>query len=166
MKMSKGVEWAVHAAALMAVLPEGAGLSSEALARYHDVPPAYMAKQLQALSRAGLVVAERGARGGYRLSRPGAEISLLDLWLAVEGTGPAFRCSEIRQNGPCGLSQAECPKACPIAAAFLEAETVFRAHLAKTTLADIAVSVGRDMSAEHARDVFAWINAERVDRKA
>ncbi|MEO1407462.1 MAG: Rrf2 family transcriptional regulator, partial [Pseudomonadota bacterium] len=112
MKINKGVEWAVHAAALMAALPEGDGLSADSLARYHEVPPAYMAKQLQALSRARIVQSTRGARGGYRLARSTSEITLLDIWLAIEGGGPVFRCSEIRQNGPCGFKRSDCKQPC------------------------------------------------------
>ena len=69
MKIGKGVEWAAHACAVLALLPPGAALSREALASYLGVPPPYLAKQLQALSRAGLVMTQRGAAGGYRLSR-------------------------------------------------------------------------------------------------
>ena len=39
---------------------------------------AYLAKHLQALARAGIVVSLPGAKGGYKLSRPAAQITLLD----------------------------------------------------------------------------------------
>ena len=54
MRMNKGVEWAVHACALLAPLGAGRGLSLAALADYHGVPLPYMAKQMQLLSKAGL----------------------------------------------------------------------------------------------------------------
>ena len=62
MKINSGVEWAAHACALLATLPPGWSLSAQALAAYHEVPPAYMAKQLQALSKAGIVKSNRGAK--------------------------------------------------------------------------------------------------------
>lgn len=163
MKINKGVEWAVHAAALMAVLPEKAGLSAAALARYHEVPPAYMAKQLQALSRAGIAKTGKGAKGGYRLARLPTEISVLDVVLAVEGRGPAFRCSEIRQNGPCGLKRDACLAPCPIAATLWAAEAAFRDSLARVSLADLSVAVASEMSPEHVSEVLVWIDAQRID---
>jgi Rrf2 family protein len=113
MQISKGVEWAVHATSLMSGLPENAGLKAETLADYHGVPKAYMAKQLQALSKAGLVRTSRGAHGGYRLAKPSDEISLWDIMTAIEGGKPAFRCTEIRQTGPCALKPKDCHKSCP-----------------------------------------------------
>ena len=49
MQLSRGVEWAVHSCTMMAVLPEGRGLSADDLAGFFEVPSAYLAKQLQAL---------------------------------------------------------------------------------------------------------------------
>ena len=68
----------------------------------------------QALSRAGIVTADRRVKGGYRLGRAPAKISLLDIVLAIECQQPAFRCTEIRQRGPCAAPPSACRKACPI----------------------------------------------------
>ncbi len=64
------------------------------------MPPAYLAKHLQAMAHAGLVESTPGRNGGYRLARPAAEISLLEVIDAVEGGEPAFRCTEIRRPRP------------------------------------------------------------------
>ena len=163
MKVNKGVEWAAHACALLAVLPEGWTLSAEALAAYHNVPPAYMAKQMQALSSAGLVVSVRGAAGGYRLARPARDISLKDVFLAVEGAAPSFRCTEVRQNGPCGAAKAQCRKPCGIAASFYAAETAFRDSLAGVTIMDVVASASAASDLGKAAKIAAWIqsNASR-----
>lgn len=158
MKIGKGVEWAAHACAVLALLPAGAVLSREALADYLGVPDPYLAKQLQALSRAGLVVTQRGAAGGYRLARPPEEISLWDVTAALEGTAPSFRCTEIRRNGPCGASPAECPRPCDIAAAFQQAERVFRESLSGVPLTQIvagATDVATEARKQRIRDWLA-----------
>src|SRR5262245_42477747 len=103
MRISEGVEWGLHCCTLLAVLPEGQTLPSARLAEYHELPPAYLAKHLQALSRAGIIESVQGAKGGYRLSRPAAEIPVLDVVLAIEGDEPAFQCAEIRQCGPASV---------------------------------------------------------------
>ncbi|MEO9635445.1 MAG: Rrf2 family transcriptional regulator [Parasphingorhabdus sp.] len=160
MQISKGVEWAAHAAAMMIALPEGRGLKAEALARYHDVPTAYMAKQLQALSKAGIIQSSRGAHGGYRLAKLATDISLWDITAAVDGRTPAFRCTEIRQNGPCGLKRKDCKSPCHIAASFAVAEAAFRNSLKAVTLADLGGQVVRDSTPEHLTDVMTWLHEE------
>ena len=131
MQISKGVEWACHAAALMSALPEDKALKADALARYHGVPAAYMAKQLQALSKAGIVSSSRGKHGGYRLAKPPAAITLWDITAAIEGSKPAFRCAEIRQNGPCAARKESCNTPCAIAASFM---AVSYTHLTLPTI--------------------------------
>ena len=162
MKISKGVEWACHAAALMAGLPEGQGLRAETLARYHEVPAAYMAKQLQALSKAGIVKSSRGARGGYRLAKAPVDINLWDITAAIEGRTMMFRCMEIRQNGPCPAKAAACKTPCAIAQSFHAAELAFRESLKAVALADIALQVLKVKSAEDIQDTLDWVAGEAV----
>lgn len=159
MKISKGVEWAAHACTLLAILPEGWTLSAEALAGYHDVPPAYMAKQMQALSRAELIVSQRGAVGGYRLAKTPGEISLWDIMEAIEGRGSAFRCTEIRQKGPCGAKASDCKKLCGIASAFLTAENAFRRVLSEITLIDSINDAAQESNPEKAARIVEWLSA-------
>jgi Rrf2 family protein len=136
MKLSDGVEQAIHSVTMLAHLtPEGV-LSAAALAEFHGVSPSYLLKHLQALSGAGIVETIPGPRGGYKLARPAAEISLLDIVLAVDGTQPAFRCNEIRQRGPNPLPNKP-TKPCGIAAAMLKAERAYRAELASVSISDI-----------------------------
>src|SRR5690606_6747859 len=73
MKTLEGVEWAAHACAVLAGLAPGSSLNATALADFHKLPSAYMAKHLQALVRGGVLAASRGGRGGYRLARPRSE---------------------------------------------------------------------------------------------
>ncbi len=141
MKLSDGIEQALHAVAMMAGLPDGAVLPATALAEFHGVSASYLLKHLQALSRAGLVHTTPGPKGGYRLNRPAAEITLLDVVLAVDGPEPAFRCKEIRQNGPAPLSARYFKAPCQINAAMLRAERAYRAELSQTTIATLIQQV-------------------------
>ena len=50
-----------------------------ALARRHGAPEAVVAKVLQRLVRAGLVVGTRGTHGGYRLARSASRMTVLDV---------------------------------------------------------------------------------------
>ena len=157
MKIGKGVEWAAHTCALLALLPPGSALPGEALAEFLGVPPPYMAKQLQALSRAGIVSAKRGAAGGYRLARIPESLSLWDITAAIEGTAPSFRCTEVRRSGPCGASAAECKGPCTIAAAFQHAEAVYRESLSAVRLPDVVAGIANDATAARKQSILDWV---------
>ncbi len=143
MKMSDGVEQAIHSVAMLASLSPDGVLSAAALAEFHGVSTSYLLKHLQSLSGAGILSTVPGPKGGYRLAKEPKAITLLDIVLAVEGPAPAFRCAEIRQRGPNPLPDRYFSKPCGINAAMLKAERAYRAELAKTTVADIRTDLAR-----------------------
>ena len=157
MRLSQGVEWAAHACAILAVIGQGRALSKAALAEYHGVPAPYLAKQMQLLSRAGLVRTSRGKAGGYALARPADAITLWDITRAIDGPAPLFRCTEIRQRGPCAATRADCRRPCAIAAAFAEAEAAWRAVLMRTAIADIAATVAGESRPEAVMQAVQWL---------
>lgn len=156
MQLGEGVEWAVHACVLLALVPPDGALPAARLAEYHELPSAYLAKQLQALAAAGIVASVTGRRGGYRLARPAADVTVLEIVQAVEGRGPAFRCSEIRQRGPAAV-EGETPSApCGIARVMWDAEAAWRAVLAATTVQDLLSHVATTASPVSIRRSAAW----------
>jgi len=165
-KINRGVEWAAHACALLAALPTGWSLNADVLASYHEVPAAYMAKQMQALARAGLVASARGGGGGYRLTKPVDDISLLDIYLAIEGSASAFRCMEIRQNGPCGARKADCKTPCGIASRFYAAEQAFRDTLSRIALTEITAEAAGGKSTEDIQALMKWLEANAFQPKS
>jgi Rrf2 family protein len=137
MKLGDGVEQAIHSVTMLAGLSDGGVLSAAAIAEFHGVSVSYLLKHLQALSGAGILETLPGPRGGYRLAKTPEAVSLLDIVLAVEGPAPAFRCNEIRQRGPNPVPGRFFATPCNISAAMLRAERVYRAELAKTSIADV-----------------------------
>jgi len=156
MKMSEGVEWTAHACALLAALPRGVGLPAAALAEFHYLAPAYMAKHMQALARAGVVESVRGAGGGYRLIKKPETITLWDIYEAIEGEEPAFRCSEIRQHGPC-TGTGDFRKPCEISSVFSRAESAWKAELKSVSLADIVAEVARKQTPTKRAQLTQWL---------
>jgi Rrf2 family protein len=157
MRLSEGVEWGLHCAVVLAVLPPDAALPTTRLAEFHGVPIAYLAKHLQAMSRAGVLAAGTGPRGGYRLARPPADISVLDVVEAVDGDDPAFRCLEIRRRGPAALPAREYRTMCGIHRVMVDADAAWRAELARTSIADLAAGVARDASPKAFEKFGTWL---------
>ena len=160
MALSEGIEWAAHACALLGALPPGRTLSVAALAEFHELPRPYLAKQMQALARAGLVRSHRGPNGGYSLMRPANEISLWDVRAALEGVGPEFRCQEIRFKGPCPSQRGDATP-CGIAAAFWDAERLYRERLQAVSVLDILRQTAARASPERVAQLRAWLATAR-----
>jgi Rrf2 family protein len=157
MRMSDGVEWATHCCVLLAVVPPDGALPASRLAEYHGVPAAYLAKHLQALARAGLVETTKGPRGGYRLARPAAEITLLDVVEAIDGETPAFNCTEIRRRGPASVPAREYRHLCAIHAAMIGADEAWRRELRNTTIEDLLQQVARHASPKGLAKAGTWL---------
>jgi Rrf2 family protein len=156
-RLSEGVEWGLHCCVVLAVLPDGAALSTGRLAEFHGVPIAYLAKHLQSMSRAGILVAGTGPRGGYRLARPPADISVLDVLEALDGDEPAFQCLEIRRRGPTAVPAREYRTMCGIHRVMVDADAAWRAELARASIADLAAGVARDASPKAIERFGTWL---------
>jgi Rrf2 family protein len=161
MRMSDGVEWALHVASLLAVVPPDKGMTAAKLAEFHGVPGAYLAKHLQALTRAGVFEAVPGRGGGYRLARPAKDITVLDVVEAVEGRTRAFECSEIRQRGPAGGGpKSDYRGVCGIAKVMYDAEAAYRDELRKVTVNDLLGSFLRSASPGAQMRAANWMQKE------
>ncbi|MEU5091624.1 Rrf2 family transcriptional regulator [Streptomyces sp. NPDC021356] len=137
MRMSEGVEWALHSCLNLAWARDAGAVTVARLAAYHELPTPYLNKQLQALSRAGIVSSVPGPRGGFRLARDPEDITLMDVVTAIEGPDQAFRCAEIRQQGPHGDVSSNSGRPCAVSHAMRQAELAWRRELAARTLADV-----------------------------
>jgi Rrf2 family protein len=158
--MSGGVEWALHCCVVLTSVAEP--VPAARLARLHEVSPTYLAKQLQALSRAGLVHSVQGKSGGYVLTRSPAAITLLDIVEAVDGPDPAFVCTEIRQRGPLATPAESCTTPCPIARAMATAESARRAALSSVSIADLAEQVEISSGEGTLNGIGTWLGTDHA----
>jgi len=157
MKLSEGVEWGLHCVAVLAVLPPGATLPTKALAEYHGLSEAYLAKHLQALTTAGIIESLPGPKGGYRLQRPPDKITILEVVEAIDGREPLFRCTEIRQRSPLPQEPAMYRVPCGIHIAMAHAEKAWRDALRSQTIADIVTYYQQNTSKQHQRESAEWL---------
>jgi Rrf2 family protein len=154
MKLPESTEWVLHATASLAQLDPGSAVSAAQLAEHYDLPAAYLAKQLQALVRAGVLTAITGPRGGFRLARPADQITMLQVVEAVDGGSSFYTCNEIRQKGRAAAPPQQCREACGLAARMAEAEAAWRQSLRAATIADIVTSLPQGVP-ERTRELLA-----------
>jgi Rrf2 family protein len=125
---SQTVEYALRAVAHLAY-EAPSPRTTEQVAEATRVPPAYLSKVLQALSRGGIVKSQRGVGGGMSLARPAEELTILEVVNAVE---PIQRI----QSCPLGL-KSHGVRLCPLHRRIDDALATVEAAFARTTLAEI-----------------------------
>ncbi len=135
MELTKRGDYAVRAALALARAPGGRLLSVRRIAEEMSIPVRFLPQVMGDLAAAGLVVATTGRAGGYRLVRPAADVSLLDVVEAVEGDSRRRTC--VLRGGPCGLDGH-----CDVHEVFVEAEDAMLRALARTRLTDVPVRRG------------------------
>ena len=80
---SQTVEYALRAVVCLAGRAD-TPMVTPRVAEVTHVPAGYLAKVLQMLARRGIVRSQRGLHGGFVLSRPPAEVTVLDVVNAVD----------------------------------------------------------------------------------
>jgi Rrf2 family protein len=131
---SQTVEYALRAVVQLAYIAPQASTTA-ALAKVTQVPPAYLAKVLQALVKAGIVSSRRGIGGGVSLVRDASRLTIFDIVNAVD---------PIRRIKTCPLELVtHGTKLCPLHrrmdAALAQVEQAFRS----TTLSDVLADPSR-----------------------
>jgi FeS assembly SUF system regulator len=102
LRVTKLTDYATVVLTALAARP-GAVASTTDLAEQAGLEVPTVAKLLKPLAQAGLVEGFRGTNGGYRLARPAAEISLVQIVEAMEGPLGMTECS--LHAGACGIEQ-------------------------------------------------------------
>jgi Rrf2 family cysteine metabolism transcriptional repressor len=94
MKLSTRVRYGSRAMLDLALHRDEGPVPLEALAEHQQIPERYLAKIIQDLRRSGLIRSVRGAHGGYALNGSPSQVSLLDVWEALEGPFCPVDCLE------------------------------------------------------------------------
>jgi Rrf2 family protein len=84
MKLTRACSYALQALAHLAA-GDGCLLTSHRIASAYGLPEKYLLKVLRPLAPAQILRSVKGPNGGYRLARPAATITLLDVVEAVDG---------------------------------------------------------------------------------
>lgn len=98
LRLSKKADYALMAMRHLALRAGSSSTSAREIGEQYDIPIELMAKVLQRLVRAGLLISTQGTRGGYTLSRPSASISVGDVIQAIDGPFSVTACSLVNNE--------------------------------------------------------------------
>ncbi|MBI4868939.1 MAG: Rrf2 family transcriptional regulator [Candidatus Wallbacteria bacterium] len=85
MRLSKGTIYAVNGLMALAGMKATGPVQLKEIANTRGLPANYLAKIFGQLARAKILRSYRGARRGFMFARPIQQISLLEIYEAVEG---------------------------------------------------------------------------------
>ncbi len=132
LKRSSSLDYALKALVDMA-LHQGIGpVTVKSIAKRQEIPVRYLEQLFNRLRRRGIVAAERGPRGGYRLGRPAAEISVNEIFESLE-------------QEPAGASAKTRKRVDPAASLWKQVESAVQTTLEATTLQSLIDQVGESV---------------------
>ncbi len=102
LRISEAASLAMHTLVLLASNPQKV-MATREVAGVLDVSEAHLSKVLQRLARVGLVSSSRGPKGGFVLGRPAEDVTLMDVYEAIEGPLEPSTC--LMETPSCGASR-------------------------------------------------------------
>lgn len=132
--LTRRVEYALIALGHMARESDRVFSAREIAERYSVSLPLLM-NVLKELHRAEFVLSTRGPRGGYRLTKPAASISLAEVIEVIESPVRVIRCAEPALDGEAACELAGC---CPVRAPLRRLHDRLSDFLKSVTVADLA----------------------------
>src|ERR687897_1000987 len=93
LRLSKKSDYALISMKHLATRTDASSSSAREISESYDIPLELLAKVLQRLVRAKLLVSVQGTRGGYRLARHASSISVADVIQAVDGPVTVTACT-------------------------------------------------------------------------
>jgi len=100
------------------------------IASRQEISKRYLEHMMTLLRNRGLVIAEKGAAGGYRLARPASDITLVEIFEALEGEIAPVEC--VRDRTVCGRAED-----CVVRDLWCDVADAMRGVLEDRTLADL-----------------------------
>lgn len=136
LRLPKLTDYAVVLLTRMAIQPSGAVQTTADLAARTGLAAPTVAKILKQLTKQGLLTAQRGTHGGYRLARLPEQITVADIVIALDGPVAVTDCVN-DQHGQCGVE-----RLCVMRGQWDTINRAIKSALAAVTLADMMTPPG------------------------
>ncbi len=138
MLLSKSCVYGLRASLYLASQDNGEYIPIRQMSEKLNISFHFLTKILQELSAADLMESYKGPNGGIKLARPGADISLMQIVIAIDGPELLTECA-------LGLPGCGVEKSCPMHDMWAETRDSIHQMLEMTTLTQLAQK-GKDMN--------------------
>lgn len=101
------------------------------IAKEEGISPAYLERLIALLKKNKIVIASKGVKGGYQLAAFPDQISVAEVFKALEGSLKSFNCESISNVG------CECGKGCAVKRVWLKLDEAILKTLEGTKLSDL-----------------------------
>lgn len=98
MKLKKGMEQATCVLIILALEKDQKPVKSSDLSKQLDASDSYLKKIMRKLVVEGIVKSDASRDGGFRLAKPLNEITMLDVYYAIEGHGDFLEISHLPEK--------------------------------------------------------------------
>lgn len=133
--LSSSSKYAVNAVLYLAVhTDENNKLRAKEVAEAIKLPPPFLAKLLQNLSRENIVSSSKGPRGGFYITPEAQERHLIEVVKAIDGVEKLEECV-------LGLKKCSSDKPCPVHYSVQPLKNQFLRELEENSIADFARKV-------------------------
>jgi Rrf2 family protein len=133
---SSACEYAIRAMTYIANFETGTRLLARDISAHERIPGPFLGKIFQTLVRAGLLKSSKGPGGGFALTKDPGEISLYDIYRAVDGDGYLDACAV-------GLARCNDEMPCPLHERWKPIRERIRNYLQDTSLSAMADATRR-----------------------
>ncbi len=148
--ISAKVDYAVRALCTLADA-DGNPVTADALAQAQGLPSKFLESILNDMRRAGLLISQRGAEGGYRLSRPAGSITVAEVIRPLDG--PLAEVRGLRPEATTYQGSAE-----HLQDVWVAVRASLRAVLEQVTIADIVAGELPRSVRKLTTDPDAWLS--------
>jgi FeS assembly SUF system regulator len=132
LRLGRLTDYAVTLLSHMGSKGEGTLWAASGLAESSGLPMPTVAKVLKLLAKGGLVSAQRGALGGYKLARRASEIKIAEIIEAMDGPIAITDCSHGSAHENCKIQSL-----CPMSFGWNKVNVAVQDALKKVTLAEM-----------------------------
>jgi Rrf2 family protein len=133
MQLTQATDYAFRTVQHLASAGTEAVVPAQNIAEQEEIPLRFLLKIMRSLMQAGIIKSYRGVEGGYALARSPAQITLLDVIMAVEGPIRISRC--LIQPDYCSKNYTE---HCPVHKVLNDLQSLVTDKLSCVTFASLA----------------------------
>lgn len=131
MVLSKSCNYALRAVLYIAARGPGEFIPIQEISETLGVSFHFLTKTLQTLTQRQILISNRGPRGGVALGRPAESIALMEVIMAIDGSGLFDRCV-------LGLDYCGDDRPCPLHPQWREVKAQMREMFDHTSVADLS----------------------------